>query len=82
MRLQDLSSAKTKEQKDINEKKKMKYKLRERRFAKLDKKRGILKFKNMIKQKGLLSTIKTKMKRVLNRAKQNLDPHQDGKTCP
>lgn len=60
----------------------MKSKLRERRFAKLDKRRGILKFKNMIKQHGLLSTIKAKMKRVLNRAKQNLDPHQDGNSNP
>lgn len=62
----------------MNEKKIMKNKLRERRFAKLDKKRGILQFKNMIKQRGLLSTIKAKMKKILNKAKKALDP-QEGK---
>lgn len=55
----------------------MKSKLRERRFAKLDKRTGILQFKNMIRQQGLLSTIKAKMKKFLNKAKHALDPHQN-----
>ena len=66
--LNSLSKEKTKEQQDMDEKNEMRKTIRERKLMKLDKKTGILKFKNDISKMGLIKTIKSKMKTFLKRA--------------
>jgi hypothetical protein len=68
-----LSVEKTKEQQNLSAKIEMKKNLRERKLQKLDKKKGLLKFKRQISKHGLLKTIKSKMKNFLKKAQQ-LDP--------
>lgn len=64
-RLQGIANAKTLEMQNINQKQQMKQELKKRKIIKIDKKEGILNFRQSIQKMGLLKTIKGKMNNFL-----------------